>query len=78
MMFVTSKHVFFEIKKCRNFLKDNDLKVPFLVMEQCMDSPLIGFHVIEESIEGSNGDAASSKVITSSLADLAIKPLQYL
>ena len=24
MMFVTSKHVF-EIKKCRNFLKDNDL-----------------------------------------------------
>ena len=23
-MFVTSKHVF-EIKKCRNFLKDNDL-----------------------------------------------------
>ena len=25
MMFLTSKHVF-EIKKCRDFLKDNDLK----------------------------------------------------
>ena len=26
MMFVTLKHVF-EIKKCRNFLKDNDLRI---------------------------------------------------
>ena len=40
---------------------NHDLKVPFLVTEQCMDSPLIGFYVIEESIKGSNGDAALSK-----------------
>ena len=33
----------------------HELKVPFLVTEQCLDSPLIGFNVIEEIIKGSNG-----------------------
>ena len=47
-----------------------DLKVPFLVTEQCLDSPLIGFNVIEEIIKHSNGDAALSQVITSSFTDL--------
>ncbi|XP_015755917.1 PREDICTED: uncharacterized protein LOC107335404 [Acropora digitifera] len=47
-----------------------DLKVPFLVTEQCLDSPLIGLNVIEENIKGSNGDAALSQVITSSFTDL--------
>ena len=49
---------------------NHDLKVPFLVTEQCLDSPLIGFNVIEEIIKGSNGDAALSKVITASFTDL--------
>ena len=43
-----------------------DLKVPFLVTEQC----LIGFNVIEEIIRHSNGYAALSQVITSSFTDL--------
>ena len=30
-----------------------DLKIPFLVTEQCLDSPLIGFNVIEEIIKHS-------------------------
>ena len=47
-----------------------DLKVPFLVREQCLDSPLIGFNVIEEIIKDSNGDAALSQVITSSFTGL--------
>ena len=49
---------------------NHDLKVPFLVTEQCLDSLLIGFNVIEEIIKGSNGDAALSKVITASFTDL--------
>ena len=49
---------------------NKDLKVPFLVTEQCLDSPLIGFNVIEEIIKHSNGDAALSQVITSSFTDL--------
>ena len=47
-----------------------DLKVPFFVTEQCLDSPLIGFNVIENIIKGSNGDAALSQVIKSSFTDL--------
>ena len=49
---------------------NHDWKVPFLVTEQCLDSPLIGFNVIEEIIKGSKGDAALSQVITSSFTDL--------
>lgn len=44
---------------------ENDLKVPFLVTEQHLDSPLIGFHVIEES----NGEVALSQAVTSSFPD---------
>ena len=55
-----------------------ELKVPFLVTVQCLDSPLISFNVIEEIIKGSNGDAALSQVIISSFTDLDIQPLQYL
>ena len=47
-----------------------DLKVPFLDTEQCLDSPLTGFNVIEEIIKHSNGDAELSQVITSSFTDL--------
>ncbi|KAK2550083.1 hypothetical protein P5673_029269 [Acropora cervicornis] len=47
-----------------------DLKVPFFVTEQCLDSPLIGFNVIDKIIKGSNGHAALSQVITSSFNDL--------
>ena len=50
-----------------------DLKVPFFVTVQCLDSPLISFNVIEEIIEGSNGDAALSQVIISSFTDLDIQ-----
>ena len=49
---------------------NNDLNVPFLVTEQCLDSLLIGFNVTEEVIKGSNGDAALSQVIISSFTDL--------
>ena len=51
---------------------NHDLKVPFLVTEQCLDSPLLGVNVIEEIIKGSNGGAASAsfKVIISSFSDL--------
>jgi len=49
---------------------NNDLKVPFLVKEQYLDSPLIGFNVIEEIIKGSNGDVALSQAVTSSFTDL--------
>ena len=49
---------------------NHDFKVPFIVTNQCLDSPLIGFNVIEKILKGSNGDAALSKVITSSFTDL--------
>ena len=55
----------FRLSSCHH-----DLKVPILVTEQCLDSPLISFNVIEEIIKGSNRDAALSKVITSSFTDL--------
>ena len=48
----------------------HDLKVPFLVTEQHLDSPLIGFNVIEEIIRDSNGEVALSQAITSSFPDL--------
>ena len=48
----------------------NDLKVPFLVTEQYLDSPLIGFNVIEEIVKDSNGDVALNQAITSSFTDL--------
>ena len=56
--------------KFQTVVLNHDLKVPFLVKEQFLDSPLIGFNVIEEIIKGSNGGAALSKVITSSFTDL--------
>ena len=51
---------------------DNDLKVQFLVKEQYLylDSPLIGFNVIEEIVKSSNGDIALSQIMTSSFPDL--------
>ena len=48
----------------------NDLKVLFLVTEQYLDSPLIGFNVIEEIVKDSNGDVAFCQAITSSFTDL--------
>ena len=48
----------------------NDLKVPFPVTEQYLDSPLIGFNVIEEIVKDSNGDVALNQAITSSFTDL--------
>ena len=47
-----------------------DLKVPFLVTEQCLDSPLIGFNVIEEIVKDSKGDVTLCQAITSSFTDL--------
>ena len=49
---------------------NNDLKVPFLVTEQYLDSPLIGFNVIEEIIKDSNEDVALSQAVTASFIDL--------
>ena len=51
-------------------LCNNDLIVPFLVTEQYLDSPLIGFNVIEEIIKDSNGDVALSQAVTASFTDL--------
>ena len=48
----------------------HDLKVPFLVTEQHLHSPLIDFNVIEEIIRDSNGEVALSQAITSSFPDL--------
>ena len=48
----------------------NDLKVPFLVTEQYLDSPLTGFNVIEEFVKDSNGDVALCQAITFSFTDL--------
>ena len=47
-----------------------DLKVPFLVTEQCLDSPLIGFNVIEEIVKDSKRDVTLCQAITSSFTDL--------
>ena len=49
---------------------NNDLKVPLLVTEQYLDSPLIGFNVIEEIIKDSNEDVALSQAVTASFIDL--------
>ena len=48
----------------------NDLKVPFLVTEQHLDSLLIGFNVIEEIISDTNREVALSQAVTSSFPDL--------
>ena len=57
---------------------NNELKVPFLVTEQFLDSPLIGFNVIEEIFKDSNEDVALSQATASSFTDLDSKLLQYL
>lgn len=49
---------------------NNDLIVPFVVTEQYLDSPLIGFNVMEEIIKDSNGDVALSQAVTASFTDL--------
>ena len=49
---------------------NNELKVPFLVTEQYLDSPLIGFNVIEEIVKDSNEDVALSQAVASSFTDL--------
>lgn len=48
----------------------HDLKVPFLVTEQHLDSPSIGFNVIEEIIRDGNGEVVLSQAVLSSLPDL--------
>ena len=48
----------------------NDLKVPFLVTEQCLDSLLNGFNFIEEIMKVGNGDVTLFQVTTSSFTDL--------
>lgn len=48
----------------------HDLKVPFLVTEQHLDSPLIGFNVVEEIIRDSNGEVVLSQAVISSFPDL--------
>ena len=48
----------------------HDLKVPFLVTEQHLDSPLIGFNVVEEIIRESNGEVVLSQAVISSFPDL--------
>ena len=49
---------------------NNELKVPFLVTEQYLDSPLIGFNVIEEIVKDSDEDVALSQAVASSFTDL--------
>ena len=49
---------------------NNELKVPFLVTEQYLDSLLIGFNVKEEIVKDSNEDVALSQVVASSFTDL--------
>ena len=49
---------------------NNEMKVPFLVTEQYLDSPLIGFNVIEEIVKDSNEDFALSQAVASSFTDL--------
>ena len=48
----------------------NDLKVPFLVTERCLDSLLNGFNVMEEIMKVGSGDVTLFQVITSSFSDL--------
>ncbi|PFX20363.1 hypothetical protein AWC38_SpisGene15194 [Stylophora pistillata] len=48
----------------------HDLKVPFLVTEQHLDSLLIGFNIIEEIIRDNNGEVALSQAVVSSFPDL--------
>lgn len=49
---------------------NNDLKVPFLVTEQYLDSPLIGFNVIKEIIKDNKGEVAFAQAVTASFTDL--------
>ena len=46
------------------------MKGPFLVTEQHLDSPLIGFNFTEEIIRDSNGEVALSQAIASSFPNL--------
>ena len=47
-----------------------ELAVSFLVIDQSLDSPIIGFNVIEEIVKNSSEDAVLHQEITSSFTEL--------
>ena len=47
-----------------------ELAVPFLVTDQSLDTPIIGFNVIEEIVKTSSEDAMPHQEITSSFTEL--------
>ena len=47
-----------------------ELAVPFLVTDQALDTPIIGFNVIEEIVKTSSEDAMLHQEITSSFTEL--------
>ena len=47
-----------------------ELAVPFLVTDQSLDTPIIGFNVIEEIVKTSSEDAVLHQEITSSFTEL--------
>lgn len=56
----------------------NDLKVPFLVTEQHLDPPLIGFNAIEEIIRDTNGKWRFPKLSLPASLTLTAERLRYL
>ena len=50
-----------------------ELAVPFLVTDQSLDTPIIGFNVIEEIVKTSSEDAVIHQEITSSFTELMLQ-----